>query len=141
MVPKVYLGVEWIGLERILSSYSVPPECGACVSFLGIARSSPEDGDVIELHYEAFPEMAIKKMEEIRQRALQEFGVKEIFVHHRLGVVKVGEPSFLVLAFGRHREETFRACRFVVDEVKRQVPLWKKEVFSDGKEEWVLGGG
>ncbi len=141
MVPKVYLGVEWIGLERVLSSYSVPPECGACVSFLGIARSAPEDKGVLELHYEAFPEMALKKMEEIRQRAMKEFGVKEILVHHRLGVVRVGEPSFLVVVFGGHREETFRACRFVVDEVKRQVPIWKKEVFSDGKGEWVLGGG
>ncbi len=140
MVPKLYLGVEWIGLERVLPDYQVPPECGASVSFLGIARSAPEDGDVKELHYEAFPEMALKVMQEIRQEAIQTFNVKEIYIHHRLGVVKVGEPSFLVVVFGGHREETFKACRYVVDEVKKRVPIWKKEVFSDGKGEWVLGG-
>jgi molybdopterin synthase catalytic subunit len=139
MVPNVYIGVEWIGAERILSDYRVPQDCGANVIFLGIARSAPEDGDVKELHYEAFPEMAIKVMQEIREEALKLFSVKEIFIHHRLGVVEVGEPSFLVCVFGGHRDETFKACRYVVDEVKKRAPIWKKEVFSDGKGQWVLG--
>lgn len=139
MVPAVYIGVEWIGAERVLQEYAPPEECGAGVVFLGIARSAPEDGPVCELHYEAFPEMALKVMEEIRQEALKLFGVKEVIVHHRLGVVKVGEPSFLVAVFGGHREETFKACRYVVDEVKKRAPIWKKEVFKDGKGEWVLG--
>ncbi|RME09169.1 MAG: molybdenum cofactor biosynthesis protein MoaE, partial [Aquificota bacterium] len=137
MVPKVYLGVEWIGAERLLSEYQPSEDCGACVVFLGIARSAPEDGDVIELHYEAFPEMAIKVMEEIREETLKTFPIREVFIHHRLGVVKVGEPSFMVVVFGGHRDETFRACRYAVDEVKKRVPIWKKEVFSDGKGEWV----
>jgi len=136
MVPKVYLGVEWLGAERVLSSYQPPEDCGASVVFLGIAR---EDDGVQELHYEAFPEMAIKVMEEIRQEALAKFSIKEVFIHHRLGVVKVGEPSFLVVVYGGHREETFSACRYVVDEVKKRAPIWKKEVYKDGKGEWVLG--
>ncbi|MCS7171224.1 MAG: molybdenum cofactor biosynthesis protein MoaE [Aquificaceae bacterium] len=139
MIPKVYLGVEWIGLERILTGYKAPKECGAGLFFLGIARSAPEDGDVTELDYEAFPEMAIKVMEEIREETLESFSVKEVFIHHRLGVVKVGEPSFLVVVFGGHRDETFKACRYAVDEVKKRVPIWKKEVFKDGKSQWVLG--
>lgn len=139
MVPRVYLGVEWIGAERVLSSYQVPKECGASLVFLGIARSAPEDGPVVELYYEAFPEMAIKVMEEIREEALNLFPVKEVFIHHKLGIVRVGEPSFMVVVFGGHRDETFRACRYVVDEVKKRVPIWKKEVFEDGKSEWVLG--
>lgn len=139
MVPKIYLGVEWIGAERLLSHYQVPHECGASVIFLGIARSAPEDGDVAELHYEAFPEMAVKVMEEIREEALKAFPIKEVFIHHRLGVVRVGEPSFMVVVFGGHRDESFKACRYVVDEVKKRVPIWKKEVFKDGKGEWVLG--
>jgi molybdopterin synthase catalytic subunit len=139
MVPVVYIGVEWIGVERVLQEYAVPEDCGAIVVFLGIARSAPEDGPVVELHYEAFPEMALKVMDEIRKEALKLFPVKEVMVHHRLGVVKVGEPSFLVVVFGGHREETFKACRYVVDEVKKRVPIWKKEVFKDGKSEWVLG--
>lgn len=139
MVPRIYLGVEWIGAERILKDYQVPQECGASLIFLGIARSAPEDGGVTELHYEAFPEMAIKTMEQIRQETLEKFSVKEVFIHHRLGVVKVGEPSFLVAVFGGHREETFGACRYAVDEVKKRAPIWKKEVFGDGKGQWVLG--
>ncbi|WP_333784631.1 molybdenum cofactor biosynthesis protein MoaE [Thermocrinis sp.] len=136
MIPRIYLGVEWFGVDKVLSSYDVPADCGANVVFLGIAR---EDNGVKELHYEAFPEMAIKVMQEIRQEAFDKFPVKEIFVHHRLGVVKVGEPSFMVVVYGGHREETFSACRYVVDEVKKRVPIWKKEVFANGKAEWVLG--
>jgi len=136
MVPKVYLGVEWFGVDKVLSSYEVPQNCGANVVFLGIVR---EDDGVQELHYEAFPEMAIKVMQEIRQEAFNKFPVKEIFIHHRLGVVKVGEPSFMVVVYGGHREETFSACRYVVDEVKKRAPIWKKEVFANGREEWVLG--
>ncbi|MCS6998670.1 MAG: molybdenum cofactor biosynthesis protein MoaE [Aquificaceae bacterium] len=139
MFPRVYLGVEWIGAERLLVEYNPPQECGASLIFLGIARSAPEDGDVAELHYEAFLEMALRVMEEIREETLENFPVREVFIHHRLGTVRVGEPSFLVAVFGGHRDETFRACRYAVDEVKKRVPIWKKEVFGDGKSQWVLG--
>ncbi len=139
MIPKIYLGVEWIGADKLLLKYNPPQDCGASLVFLGIARSAPEDGDVKELHYEAFPDMAIRIMEEIREETLNNFPVKEVFIHHRLGVVKVGEPSFMVVVFGGHRDETFRACRYAVDEVKKRVPIWKKEVFADGRSEWVLG--
>ncbi|WP_448588230.1 molybdenum cofactor biosynthesis protein MoaE [Thermocrinis sp.] len=136
MIPRVYLGSEWFGVDKVLSHYEIPTDCGASVLFLGIAR---EDDGVKELHYEAFPEMALRVIEQIRQEAFDKFPVREIFIHHRLGVVKVGEPSFLVLVYGGHREETFSACRYVVDEVKKRVPIWKKEVFVDGRGEWVLG--
>ncbi len=139
MMPKVYLGKEWFGVGAILADYTVPPECGASAVFIGIPRSAPEDGDVKELHYEAYPEMALKEMEKIREEAIKKFGVKEVFIHHRLGVVPVGEQSFLVVVFGGHRDETFKACRYAVDETKKRAPIWKKEVFSSGKGEWVLG--
>ncbi|NPA32844.1 MAG: molybdenum cofactor biosynthesis protein MoaE [Aquificae bacterium] len=139
MIPRVYVGHEWFGAERILSSYKIPPDCGAQVLFLGIPRSAPEDGNVSALYYEAYPEMALKEMDKIRQEAINKFGVKEVFIHHRLGLVKVGEPSFLVLAVGGHREETFKACRYAVDETKKRAPIWKKEIYQDGNERWVLG--
>ncbi|MDQ7037832.1 MAG: molybdenum cofactor biosynthesis protein MoaE [Aquificota bacterium] len=138
-VPRVYIGYEWFGLERILSSYRPPETCGAVVTFTGIPRSAPEDGDVKEIHYEAYPEMAVRVMNIIRNETIEKFGVREVFIHHRIGVVPVGEPSFLVVVFGGHREETFRACRYAVDETKRRVPIWKKEVFRSGRGEWVLG--
>ncbi len=138
-VPRVYIGYEWFGVERILSSYKPPRDCGAVVVFTGVPRSAPEDGDVKEIHYEAYPEMALKVMNRIREETIDKFGVKEVFIHHRLGVVPVGEPSFLVVVFGGHREETFMACRYAVDETKKRAPIWKKEVFTSGKSEWVLG--
>ncbi len=139
MVPRVYIGHEWFGVDSILSDYRVPPNCGASAVFIGIPRSAPEDGDVKELHYEAYPEMALKEMKRIREEAIERFGVEEVFIHHRLGVVPVGEQSFLVVVFGGHRDETFKACRYAVDETKKRAPIWKKEVFSSGKGEWVLG--
>ncbi|NPB08388.1 MAG: molybdenum cofactor biosynthesis protein MoaE [Aquificae bacterium] len=139
MIPRVYVGYEWFGAERILSEYETPEDCGAQVLFLGIPRSAPEDGEVEALEYEAYPEMAVKEMEKIRREAIEKFGVKEIFIHHRLGIVKVGEPSFLVLAVGGHREETFKACRYAVDETKKRAPIWKKEHFRSGRKEWILG--
>ena len=72
------------------------------------------------VNYEAFPEMAVKVMEEIRDEALKAYPVKEIFIHHRLGEVRVGEPSFKVVVLGGHRDESFKACRYVVDEVKKE---------------------
>ncbi len=139
MVPKIYIGVEWFGIEEIVKSYRVPPECGAQVTFTGIPRSAPEDGDVVELHYEAYPEMAVKEMDKIREETIERFGVKEVFIHHRIGTLKVGEPSFLVVVYGGHRDETFKACRYAVDETKKRAPIWKKEVFKDGRGEWVKG--
>ncbi len=140
MIPKVYLGCEWFGAEKILSEQGIPEDCGAEVLFLGIPRNAPEDGGNIKaLEYEAYPEMAIKEMEKIRRETLEKFGVKEVYIHHRLGIVKVGEPSFFVLVIGGHREETFKACRYAVDETKRRVPIWKKEIFEEGGGKWVLG--
>ncbi|HIP42524.1 MAG TPA: molybdenum cofactor biosynthesis protein MoaE [Aquifex aeolicus] len=139
MIPRVYLGYEWFGADGILSEYKIPEDCGAQVLFLGISRRAPEDGDIEALEYEAYPEMAIKEMEKIREETIKTFGVKDVFIHHRLGVVKVGEPSFLVLTVGGHREETFKACRYAVDETKKRVPIWKKEIFKDGRKEWILG--
>ncbi len=139
MVPRVYIGYEWFGIESILSDYKIPPECGACASFIGIPRSAPEDGDIKELHYEAYPEMALREMKKIREETIDKFGVKEVFIHHRLGTIPVGEQSFLVVVFGGHREETFKACRYAVDETKKRAPIWKKEVSSSGEGRWVLG--
>ncbi len=139
MIPPIYIGYEWFGVERILTSYKTPPNCGAISIFVGVPRRAEEDGDVIRLEYEAYPEMALKEMVKIREETLERFGVKEVFIHHRLGSVPVGEPSFLVIVYGSHRKETFKACRYAVDETKKRAPIWKKEVFSCGEGKWVLG--
>ena len=80
--------------------------------------------------------MAEKVINEIIKEAKEKFGIKHAIVHHRTGVVPVTTPSFLVCAWGGHRQEVFSACRYIVDEVKARAPIWKKEVFRTGQEKW-----
>ncbi|MEN3033475.1 MAG: molybdenum cofactor biosynthesis protein MoaE [Aquificaceae bacterium] len=137
MLPRVYIGIEWFGVRALNNHYLPPKECGASVIFLGIARSAPEDGDVRMLFYEAYEEMAIEVMSKIRAEAIERFGLIEVFIHHRIGQVNVGEESFMVAVFGSHRAECFKGCEFVVNEVKLKAPIWKKEIFGDRSESWV----
>ncbi|WP_457639544.1 molybdenum cofactor biosynthesis protein MoaE [Persephonella sp.] len=134
-VPQIYIGENWFDINDVLSSYK-DSSCGAVNLFLGIPRSAPEDGNVKELHYEAYASMAEKVIREIINEAVQKFGIKYAVVHHRTGVVPVTVPSFLVAVWAGHRQEAFEACRYIVDETKARAPIWKKEVFASGEEKW-----
>ena len=109
---------------------------GAVVTFLGNTRDNFEGKDVIRLEYEAYVKMAVKKLEEIRQEMMQKFGIEDIAIAHRIGVVDIGETSLVVAVASPHRTEAFQACHKVVDRVKEIVPIWKKEVYADGSR-WV----
>ena len=109
---------------------------GAVVTFLGNTRDNFEGKGVIRLEYEAYVKMAVKKLEEIRQEMMQEFGIEDIAIAHRIGVVDIGETSLVVAVASPHRTEAFQACHKVVDRVKEIVPIWKKEVYTDGSR-WV----
>jgi len=134
-VPQIYIGEEWFDINEVLSSYK-NPSSGAVDIFFGMPRSAPEDGDVKELHYEAYTSMAEKVIKEIIDEAIKKFGIKYAVVHHRTGVVPVTVPSFLVAVWSGHRQEAFEACRYIVDETKARAPIWKKEVFNSGGESW-----
>ncbi len=135
-LPKVYLGVEWLG-DILVSNLDKSKNVGAVVTFTGVVRSAPEDGDVAFIEYEAYPEMAIKEMKKLREEVLKKFPIEDIYIHHRIGKVNVGEPSFLVVAVGRHRKETFEACIYAVDKFKERIPIWKKEFMKEGEAKWV----
>ena len=124
-------------VRRVLQAGRV--DVGAVVLFLGVARRAPEDGPVIRLEYEAYVPMAEAEMARIRQEVLDEHEgrVRDALLYHRIGVVAVGEPSFLVAVAAGHRAEAFAACRAIVDRVKARVPIWKKEVMEDGSGVWV----
>jgi molybdopterin synthase catalytic subunit len=109
---------------------------GAVVTFLGTTRDNFEGKRVLQLDYEAYPEMALKKMGEIRQEICAEFGIADIAIVHRIGPVDIGQISLVVAVASPHRQEAFFACHRVVDRVKEIVPIWKKEVFEDGSR-WV----
>ena len=118
-------------------------EAGAIATFVGTSRATSHDAKKVErrvqtLWYEAYGPMAIRKLHEIVEQAEWDFDVTAVAVVHRTGEVPVGEASVAIAVSAPHRGPAFDACRFVIDEIKRRVPIWKRERFSDG-EEWVEG--
>ena len=109
---------------------------GAVVTFLGTTRDNFEGKRVITLEYEAFEEMAVKKLEEIRQGLMAEFQIEDIAIAHRIGRVDIGQISLVVAVASPHRKEAFLACHEAVDRLKATVPIWKKEIYGDGSR-WV----
>ena len=109
---------------------------GAVVTFLGTTRDSFEGRRVVMLEYEAFEEMAIKKLEEIRRELQAEFQIGDIAMAHRIGSVPIGEISLVVAVASPHRLEAFQACHQAVNRLKETVPIWKKEIYEDGSR-WV----
>ena len=109
---------------------------GAVVTFLGTTRNFFEGKRVLRLEYEAYEEMAYKKLEEIRREMQAEFGVDDVAIAHRIGPVDIGHISLVIAVASPHRKEAFYACHKVVDRVKEIVPIWKKEVYEDGSR-WV----
>jgi len=107
-------------------------ENGAIVSFLGIVRGETEGAIVERLEVQAYEEMALRQLEDIRKEAYQKFDVNQISIIHRRGVLDVTENIVLIAVGGAHRDDAFKACRFVLEELKAKVPLWKKEFTSEG---------
>lgn len=111
-------------------------EDGAIVTFLGTARRHSEGKEVRRLRYEAYAAMAEKTLEEIVTRAQTKWPRTRVAVQHRLGDCPLGDTSVAVVAASPHRAEAFEACRFVIDTVKGEAPIWKQEHFTDGSA-WV----
>ncbi|HHL40568.1 MAG TPA: molybdenum cofactor biosynthesis protein MoaE [Deltaproteobacteria bacterium] len=109
---------------------------GAVVSFLGTARDISGGEEITGLHFEHYPGMAEKKLEEIRRRALENFNIIEMAVIHRTGPIDIGENIVLVVAASRHRNDSFMACEWAISELKRITPIWKRETTAGG-EVWV----
>jgi molybdopterin converting factor subunit 1 len=112
------------------------PECGAVTVFLGTARRMSRGREVEYLEYEAYPEMAIKKLEQIADEVVERWDTDRIAVRHRVGRVELGEPSVAIAVATEHRAEGFAACKYTIDRLKEIVPIWKKEVWVGGGE-WI----
>jgi len=102
------------------------------VVFDGIVRNNTRGRKTLYLDYEAYEEMALKQMEELAVEARAKFGAREVKIVHRLGRLMVGETSVLIVVASAHRGQAFEACRWVIDTLKKKVPVWKKETFEDG---------
>jgi molybdopterin synthase catalytic subunit len=115
-------------------------DCGAVVTFLGTVRDLTGARVTVALDYEAYPEMACKKLAEIEAETRRRWPVGEIVLEHRLGHLEVGDVSVAVAVSCPHRAEAFDACRYAIDRLKELVPIWKKENWADGSTEWVHPG-
>ena len=113
---------------------------GATVTFLGTSRRLSEGKQVLYLEYECYESMAVKKLEEIKKDISKKWKVEGIAIAHRFGRVDIEGISLIVAVGSPHRMEAFQACMEIVDRIKQDVPIWKKEVFSDG-EIWVGSQG
>jgi molybdopterin synthase catalytic subunit len=145
-----YLTREPIALEALVAAVAAP-ERGGCVVFLGQVRDHHAGRGVLGLEYSAYEPMAETVTAAILTEARDRWPV-EVGLRHRLGSLAIGETAVAVVAAGGHRDEAFAACRYVIEEVKRRVPIWKRERYADGTEAWVdptvdagiapiLGGG
>ncbi len=122
--------------ERIVAPAIVEPmkrgEDGALVVFDGIVRNNTRGRRTLYLDYHAYEAMAIKQMDELAEQALRDYKVDQVRIVHRLGRMEIGETSVLIAVTSAHRGAAFDASRFLIDTLKRTVPIWKKEYFEDG---------
>ena len=125
--------------EPLPSSPPFPPTArvGALVVFEGLVRSHNEGKRVLRLEYSAYTALAQSEGETILREAAEQFGMLRADCIHRLGVLAVGDCAVKVWALGEHRREAFAACAYIMDQLKRRVPIWKRETYDDGECRWV----
>ncbi len=118
--------IEWI----------MSPESGGIDVFIGTVRNATKGKKVVMLKFEAYEPMAISEIEKITKQVFEKWPVQKVLVHHRTGVLQVGEVPVIIAVSAAHRAAAFEACRYIIDTLKQTVPIWKKEIFEDG-EVWV----
>ncbi|GCC10941.1 molybdopterin synthase catalytic subunit 1 [archaeon] len=136
--------MQWIRVQRedfnikreIETVRNFSSRIGGIVSFLGTVRDFSKGKEVEKLEFEYYEGMAEKKLEEIRREAIEKFNAIQINIIHRYGEVDIGENIVLIVVGAEHRKDAFEACRYCIDELKKHVPIWKKEYTKEG-EVWV----
>ncbi len=114
------------------------PECGATVSLDGYVRQWTKGRETLYLVYEAYEPMALREMEKLVEQARAKFEIASVGIAHRLGKLEIGETSVVISVAAPHRRAAFEACEWLIKELKRTVPIWKKEVYAGG-EVWIEG--
>jgi len=126
-----------ISVEALLGHVQSAERGGTCV-FLGTVR---KDDDVTGIEYSAYDEMAVAEITRMLDEARERWPEARVALQHRLGLVPLGEASIAIVAAAPHRDEAFAACRYVIEEVKKRLPTWKKELHADGSATWVDPSG
>lgn len=135
MRPTFWISDEPLLLEHAIDAVSDEGR-GGLVTFTGIVRRQSRGKQVVRLEYEAYVAMAERSLREIGATAEATFPDAKIAIGHRIGVLAVGDIAVVIAAAAAHRAPAFEACRFAIEELKRSVPIWKKEITTDG-EEWI----
>jgi molybdopterin synthase catalytic subunit len=130
-IVRVSLARERIDAHTAVTSLE-RPEDGALVIFDGMVRNNTRGRRTLYLIYEAYEQMALAQMRELARRSLADFAIRDVAIVHRLGRIEVGESSVLIAVASAHRAAAFDACRWLIDTLKKTVPIWKKEHFEDG---------
>ena len=110
--------------------------CGGIAAFVGTVRNNTNDKEVTQLDFSTYKPMALKEMQKIAILTLDTFDIVKIAIHHAEGILQIGDIPVIITASAKHRKAAFEGCMFAIDTLKKTVPIWKKEYFSDG-EVWV----
>jgi molybdopterin synthase catalytic subunit len=137
LMPHAAITREEIHAHQVVEDIKRPYD-GAVAVFEGIVRNQSRGRRTLYLDYEAYEEMALKQMEALAQQAVGDFKIRAVKLVHRLGRLQIGETSVLIVVASEHRAAAFDACRWLIDTLKRTVPIWKKEYFEDGAV-WAAG--
>lgn len=127
-----------LSVDEALAFVADPAAGGTCV-FLGTVRDHSAAGDVTGLRYEAWDELAERRLEELATELTTTWELRKVAILHRTGDLGVGEASVVIAVSAPHRSEAFEACRHAIERLKEDVPIWKKEALTSGDAHWVMG--
>ena len=139
MIPPVKLQSSPLCAETLRTA-AKSPKSGAVLAFEGCARDHSGGKQVAELSYSAYEPMALAELSGIRGEALEMFSLNSCLIHHRIGTVPLGEASVAIVCASPHRQNSLQAMSWILDELKKRTPIWKREHYEDGGASWIEGG-
>ncbi len=134
-MTNVHISSEPLDIQSC-TNWVMSPEAGGIDVFIGTVRNKTAGKNVLRLEFEAYEKMAISEMQKIAEEACTKWPLLKMLIHHRVGILQIGEIPVIIAVSSAHRAATFEACQWAIDTLKQTVPIWKKEVFDDG-EQWV----
>lgn len=117
--------------------FLIPDDCGGLACFEGIVRNHNHGKAVSHISYEAYETLARKECERIIAEVTKLWPIKKLYINHRIGTLAIGDTAVIIFAASHHRKEAFLGCQYVIDELKKRVPIWKKEFYVDGSHDWT----
>ncbi|MFQ5571437.1 MAG: molybdenum cofactor biosynthesis protein MoaE [Rhodothermales bacterium] len=138
MKKWIYLQTNSLQVEEAFA-FLQTPEAGGVNIFVGTTRQWTKGRETVNLEYDCYEAMALKEMDRIAEDAGRRWPVVRVCILHRLGMVPLAEASVIIGVATPHRADAFEACRFLIDSLKQQVPIWKRELYVDGQTEWIEG--